>query len=373
MKKNSIRIITILGLCFIISCSKKIEQKSNFIISGNIKNLPDNTYVYLSGTAKGSEAIDSTYTSNNAFKLNFDHIENQGGLYNITFKREKEKFFLNVFLQEKSYQIKGDYSQKGKITVSNDEANNLLREYRNLPNKFNNKIDLLFSSKKSNLEKNNIFEKYFDTIKRQQKELLLAYPNNFFSMFEIFRFKTKLSKEEIKSYYQKLNNESKNNRYGKLLENYISNNTIKIGNPFIDFTAKDNFGKKMSLSDFNDKIIILDFWAYWCKWCHVQNEKEFSYLNEKYKDDIVIISYSLDEKIAVWEKSISKSSYKWVNLSNLKGISDPVAYSYQVNELPHTFIIDKQGIVQKEFIGYKKDSLIEKEIIKLINKIDNNE
>ena len=49
-------------------------------------------------------------------------------------------------------------------------------------------------------------------------------------MFEIFRFKTKLSKEEIKSYYQKLNNESKNNRYGKLLENYISNNTIKIGN-----------------------------------------------------------------------------------------------------------------------------------------------
>lgn len=356
------------GILLILICTScKIEKVNNFSITSNIKNLPDSTYVYLIGIAEDSEIIDSTYVINNAFKLVFDSIEKQGGLYNISFKEKKRKFNFNIFLQEKSYQIQGEYSQKEKIFVSNDEPNNLLKEYRNVPNNFNDKINKLFSSKKSDLEKNNTFKMYFDTIQQQQKDLLLANPNNFFSLVEIFRYKTELSKKTLKTYYNKLNKDSKQNNYGILLKNYISSSQIEIGKQFIDFEAKDNLGVEKKLSDYSDKIIILDFWAYWCKWCHVQNEKEFSYLDKKYKKDIVIISYSLDEKMDVWKKSVAKSSYKWVNLSSLKGINDPVAYSYGVNELPHTFVIDRKGIVQKEFIGYKKDSLIEKEIIKLIN------
>ena len=364
--RNIYILINILILLFITSCTKKTEQRKSYLITGNIKNIPDSTYVYLNNINNNSKIIDSTYVTKSTFKLKFHNVEKEGDLFFITFENEKEKFKVNIFLEEKSYEIKGNYFHKDKIIVLNDSSNILLKEYRSIPKKFENKINKLFSSNKSEDERNNILESYLDSLKQEQRELLLKNPNNFFSLVELFRFKTTLTKKELLNYYNTLNERYKQNSYGVLLKNYISSNQIKIGNQFIDFVAKDNFNKVKKLSNFNDKIIILDFWAYWCKWCHVQNEKEFSYLNEKYKDDINIISYSLDEKIDVWRKSISKTTFKWINLSNLKGINDPIAFTYGVSNLPHTFIINKKGIIQKEFIGYKRDSLIEKEIKKIL-------
>jgi glutathione peroxidase-family protein len=35
--------------------------------------------------------------------------------------------------------------------------------------------------------------------------------------------------------------------------------------------------------------------------------------------------------------------------------------------LPHSFLINKKGIVVKQFVGYHRDSLIEKEIKKMLH------
>lgn len=55
-------------------------------------------------------------------------------------------------------------------------------------------------------------------------------------------------------------------------------------------------------------------------------------------------------------------------MSNLRGMKDPLTYQYGVSILPHSFLINKDGKIVKEFIGYKKDSIIEEEIKKLLNK-----
>ena len=192
--------------------------------------------------------------------------------------------------------------------------------------------------------------------------------NNLFSVKEIIKHKNKISKSKLKSFYESLDYDIKNTTNGKLIKNYLSSNQITVGKKYIDFEAIDLNGKKIKLSNYEGKIILLDFWAYWCTICHVQNEQEFSYLNNKYKNDLVIISYSLDEEYDIWKKSTKKDSYKWTNLSNLMGMKDPLAFMYKVKNLPHSFLINQKGIVLKEFIGYKKDSIIEKELKKLIYK-----
>ncbi|TXD50050.1 TlpA family protein disulfide reductase [Polaribacter sp. IC073] len=352
------------------SCvSNKKEDSKNILILGHVRGLKDSTLVVLEKSGN-KQNIDSTYSLKEKFILNYKKITIQEGLFYLTFytKAGKELYSFNFWGgQPENIVINGNFETKKNIKVIDSRVNNVLKKYRVLPNKYSNKIDKLFDSNKNQKEKNLIFKKYMDTIKKDQINFLFKNPNTAFTLDEFFRLNEKISKDSILIFYNSLDDNLKASKNGELLKKQTLSKRIKIGEIFRDFKAKDLNGNYKKLSDYKGKIIVLDFWAYWCKWCHVQNKEEFSYLNEKYKDDLVIISYSLDEEKDVWKKSTEKHSYKWVNISNLLGVKDPVAFQYGVKLLPHSFLIDKNGVLQKEFIGYKKDSLIEKEIKKLLN------
>lgn len=358
-------------ICFSCSSNKK-ETLNSFSITGSIKNLPDSTFVILkTPKASGFTNVDSTYVINQSFNLSSTKKSKEGDLYYIDLKEKEKTLFSFKFWNDKnSISIQGNFNQKKNIRVINSNLNNLIKEYDTIMTYYGNELTKILDTTKDKQKRSEAFNEAFRLITEGQIDFLFAHYNNPFSLNEAFRFTKQISKDSLSLYYSSLDKTLQETTKGQFIKQYLSNTEVQIGQYLKDFEARNINGDVVKLSDFNDKIIILDFWAYWCKWCHVQNEKEFPYLNEKYKKDVVLISYSLDEKIDVWKKSVAKSSYKWVNLSNLKGINDPISYSYGVNELPHTFIIDKRGIVQNEFVGYKKDSLIEKEIIKLINKVN---
>ena len=368
LKKHLTKAIFTLLLVSIVSCSENTKNiKSNdHYLSGKIKNIEDGTLVMLKAFNSNSKAIDSSFVKNKKFKLNFN--KNKQGLYLLKFKDSKDSslFYFDFWFEKKNINITGDFNLKEDIKINNSNINDFIRNYRNIPKKYNKKIEKAFENVTDDEKIEIIFQKFKDSIENDQIDLLFSKPDNLFSINEITRYKHKISKERLETFFKKLNNNLKLSPEGQILEEYLSSQQVEIGKPLVDFMASELNGKKVNLSNFKGKIILLDFWAFWCTWCHVQNKEEFSYLNKKYKKDLVIISYSLDEKETIWNKSVKKDSYKWVNLSNLKGIKDPIAYKYKVNTLPHSFLIDKEGIIIKEFIGYNKDSLIETEIKKLI-------
>jgi peroxiredoxin len=80
-----------------------------------------------------------------------------------------------------------------------------------------------------------------------------------------------------------------------------------VGQKAPGFTVKDLSGQSVSLSSFQGKTILLNFWATWCPYCREERE----YLNALYREyrdkDLVIIAVSTDrssQKVKAYAKRI---------------------------------------------------------------------
>lgn len=123
----------------------------------------------------------------------------------------------------------------------------------------------------------------------------------------------------------------------------------------IDFTLPDLHGKQQSFSQWNGKVILLNFWATWCPPCR-REMPDFIEVYNQYKDkNFVVVGVGVDNEqlIADFVKHLD------VNYPILVGGRSAMQVSHQYGNhqgaLPYSIIIDKQG-----FIRYRAGGLISK-------------
>lgn len=123
----------------------------------------------------------------------------------------------------------------------------------------------------------------------------------------------------------------------------------------IDFTLTDQYGKTHKLSDYEGKVVFLNFWATWCPPC----KEEMPHIEELYKDykknneDVVILG------VASPNLGREGSREHVINFLKEEEYTFPVAldedgalaYQYGINAFPTTFIIDKEGYVTQYIPG----------------------
>ena len=142
----------------------------------------------------------------------------------------------------------------------------------------------------------------------------------------------------------------------KDLMNEIRSANLKVGSETPDISGKTPDGKELSLSDFRGKYVFIDFWASWCAPCR----REIPYLKEALEysgnsDNLVVLSYSLDNERDAWLNCIEKSSLvhkNWVHISTLKGWNSEGVKLFNVKGVPYTVLVDPDGkVVQFELRG----------------------
>nr|UWI49557.1 redoxin family protein [Clostridioides difficile] len=123
----------------------------------------------------------------------------------------------------------------------------------------------------------------------------------------------------------------------------------------IDFTLTDQYGKTHKLSDYEGKVVFLNFWATWCPPC----KEEMPHIEQLYKDynknneEVVILG------VASPNLGREGSREHVINFLKDEGYTFPVAldedgelaYQYGINAFPTTFIIDKEGYVTQYIPG----------------------
>ncbi|OJJ19327.1 hypothetical protein BKI52_21175 [marine bacterium AO1-C] len=120
----------------------------------------------------------------------------------------------------------------------------------------------------------------------------------------------------------------------------------KIGSLAKDWTVKTYQGKSLKLSDLRGKVVVLDFWATWCRPC-LQAMPHLQKLATKYqKQGLVVIGLTTQEK----GKPLAMAKKLQVMYPIADG--DAVAKAYKVNGLPFALVIGKDGKVIDFFNGY---------------------
>ncbi|MHA4809393.1 redoxin domain-containing protein [Flavitalea flava] len=180
-----------------------------------------------------------------------------------------------------------------------------------------------------------------------------SHPNSLISGSTLKVYCRKWGRDTTRLLYDGFSEKVKQSEFGKIIYQYLSlNKNIKVGDKFTDFTLPDINGKDVSLSDYRNKYVLLDFWGSWCRPCREENPALVKIYHE-FKDkgfDILGVSGETDRKW--WLDAVHRDNIPWENVSDLKGRYNKAALIYGIDYYPANFLIAPNGtIIGKDLRG----------------------
>jgi len=123
------------------------------------------------------------------------------------------------------------------------------------------------------------------------------------------------------------------------------------------------------VSDYDGKVVIVDFWASWCVPCR----RSFPWLNsmhDRYGDDgLVIVGINLDQERSAAEEFLQEFPAKFRIHYD---VSKELAKSYGVEAMPTSYVLGPDGEIRKTHYGFKvkKQDEYESAIVEALSELE---
>ncbi len=117
-----------------------------------------------------------------------------------------------------------------------------------------------------------------------------------------------------------------------------------------DFALKSMAGENLRLSEYRGEVVMINFWATWCGPCR----QEMPMLDEIYqryqKIGFALLGVNIDDDRRRAEKMIETLG---ISFPVLFDDAKEVSRMYNVDAMPVTYLIDREGTVRHVHFGYK--------------------
>lgn len=325
---------TIMSLFVILITASSFSDSANngYKIIGTVTGFADSTKLYLDDITSGSFMhIDSTYIV-------------------------ADKFQFTGKIKEKALRVAiraADITYRAYLWLENETI-----YFKAQKDKFR---EALVEGSKTQNEANNFFSKIENATNRQQQEYLYVRdnPSSIVSAYILSVYNSTWGKDTSATLYKNFSKDVKNTWYGRQTNDYITlYKNVKIGDRYADFSQRDINGKMRKLSEFNGKVVLLEFWGSWCGPCRKGNPELVKIYKEFNAKGFEIFGVAAESKKEEWLDAVNTDGLTWTNVTDYKGDKNRAALIYGVSYYPTNFLIDKNGVVVAKDL--KGDKLREK-------------
>jgi cytochrome c biogenesis protein CcmG, thiol:disulfide interchange protein DsbE len=128
-----------------------------------------------------------------------------------------------------------------------------------------------------------------------------------------------------------------------------------INTPAPDFTIQDS-ERSVTLGQLRGKIVVLNFWATWCPPCIEEMPSLVQMQRKMQEKGVTVLAVSVDDDADDYHKFLKEHRIDLLTVREAgrrtdKGVFAPVSEQYGTIKVPETYIIDRDGIIRRKFIG----------------------
>jgi peroxiredoxin len=128
---------------------------------------------------------------------------------------------------------------------------------------------------------------------------------------------------------------------------YRGSRPNRIGTAAPDFIVQDA-DRKVTLNEFHGRVVVLNFWATWCAPC-VEEMPSLVQLQQRFKDrGVTVLGVSVDVDGDAYHKFLK--DYK-IDFLTVRDPDQKTSNLFGSFKWPETYIIDRNGILRRKFIG----------------------
>jgi len=119
-----------------------------------------------------------------------------------------------------------------------------------------------------------------------------------------------------------------------------------IGHQALDFTVQDS-DRRVNLNDLRGRVVVLNFWGTFCPPC-VEEMPSLVNMQRELKPGVQVLAVSIDEDPDAYHRFLREHS---IDLLTVRDAEKKSSTLYGTFGWPETYIIDRNGIVRRKFIG----------------------
>ena len=342
-------------------------NKNQFILDGTIKGVKNDKIVL--GTYQGREMVGIDTSDVVDGKFRFEKVSLPTSTYVL--RLIDNNTALSAILENGNISLEANLkdAERGyiqKIEMNGGKNQDLITRFHNMKfeilnhERYVNATEIVAKIKKTkdhdefvelNKKLQALAPDLEEEVKAAQLNLIRENLDQYFVPQVFWVIQKITSPEEVKEIYDQLPPESqKNDRVVQVMNDIRIKESIQPGKPAPDFTLKTPEGEDLSLTDLRGKIVLVDFWASWCKPCRAS----FPHMKELYKKynakGFEVLGVTNDTNHKAWKKAIKDDGIPWLNVADEFPTEGPVRTakvitSYGMDYLPSTVLIDQEGII----------------------------